>query len=106
MAGLSQGLSDFQLYRYIILPQVVRVIYALLGNLLITIIFGPSLSAVIGVEDLANWMFQVGNSSFRYMESFLVAGLIYVALAQMVNLGRVMLGRVFMRSPQGMAKRP
>lgn len=106
MAGLSQGLSDFRLYRYIILPQVVRVIYAPLGNPLIAIIIGSSLSAVIGVEDLANWMFQVGNSSFRYMESFLVAGLICVALAQMVNLGRVMLGRVFMRSPHGMAKRP
>lgn len=106
MAGLSQGLSDFRLYRYIILPQVVRVIYAPLSNLLIAIIIGSSLSAVIGVKDLANWMFQVGNSSFRYMESFLVAGLICVALAQMVNLGRVTFGRVFMRSPHGMAKRP
>ena len=106
MAALSQGMSDLQLYRYVILPQVVRVIYAPLGNLFISIIIGSSLSAVIGVEDLANWMFQVGNASFRYMESFLVAGVIYVALAQGVNLGRVMLGRLFMRSPYGMAKRP
>jgi His/Glu/Gln/Arg/opine family amino acid ABC transporter permease subunit len=104
VAGLSQGMSDLQLYRYVILPQVVRVIYAPLGNLFIGIIIGSSLSAVIGVEDLANWMFQVGNASFRYMESFLVAGVIYVALAQGVNVGRVMIGRLLMRSPHGMAR--
>ena len=105
LAALSQGLSQFQIYRYVILPQVVRIVYAPLGNLFTNIIIGSSLSSVIGVEDLGNWMFHVGNESFRYMESFLVAGLIYVALVQSINAGRIAIGRLLMRSPHGTAGR-
>lgn len=100
LAGLAQGMTQFQLYRYVVLPQVVRIVYAPLGNLFIGIIIGSSLSAVIGVEEIANWMFYVGNESFRYMESFLVAGFVYVALAQVVNVGRIAAGRALMRAPQ------
>jgi His/Glu/Gln/Arg/opine family amino acid ABC transporter permease subunit len=99
LAALSQGMTRLQLYRYVVMPQVFRIIYAPLGNLFIGIIIGSSLSAVIGVEELANWMFYVGNESFRYMESFLVAGLVYVAIAQSVNVGRILTGRALMRGP-------
>ena len=54
---------------------------------------------MIGVEEVANWMFSVGNDTFRYMESFLVAGLVYVAMAQTINFCRIILGRLLMRAP-------
>jgi ABC-type amino acid transport system permease subunit len=92
-------MTPYQAYRHVILPQMMRAIYAPLGNIFIGIIIGSSLAAVIGVEDLANWMFYAGNESFRYMESFLIAGVLYVVLAQVVNLGRVVTGRVLMRGP-------
>jgi His/Glu/Gln/Arg/opine family amino acid ABC transporter permease subunit len=99
LAGLSQGMTQIQLFRHVILPQVTRVIYAPLGNLFIAIIISSSLSAVIGVEEVANWMFAVGNDSFRYMESFLVAGIVYVGLTQSTNFCRVIVGRLLMRAP-------
>ena len=99
LAGKSQGMSHVQLFRYIILPQVMRIIYRPVGNQFIAIVIASSLAAVIGVEDVASWMFSVGNDTFRYMESFLVAGLIYVALAQSINVSRILLGRTLMRAP-------
>jgi His/Glu/Gln/Arg/opine family amino acid ABC transporter permease subunit len=99
LAGQSQGMTQLQLFRHVILPQVIRIVYTPMGNLFIAIVIGSSLSAVIGVEEVANWMFSVGNDTFRYMESFLVAGLVYVALAQTINFCRIILGRLLMRAP-------
>lgn len=99
LAGQSQGMTQLQLFRHVILPQVVRIVYTPIGNQFIAIIIGSSLSAVIGVEEVANWMFSVGNDTFRYMESFLVAGLVYVAMAQTINFCRIILGRLLMRAP-------
>lgn len=100
LAAQSQGMTQLQLLRLVILPQVVRIVYPPLGNQFVAIVIGSSLAAVIGVQELANWMFSVGNDTFRYMESFLVAGLIYVALAQIINICRIILGRILMRAPE------
>lgn len=100
-AGRSQGMRATQLYRYVVFPQVFRIIYAPLGNLFIGIIIGSSLASVIGVEEVATWMHLVGDQSFRYLEVFLVAALVYVGLAQAINVGRIVTGRVFLRSAPG-----
>jgi His/Glu/Gln/Arg/opine family amino acid ABC transporter permease subunit len=104
-AARSQGMTAVQLYRYIVFPQVFRIVYAPLGNLFIGIVIGSSLASVIGVEDLATWMHLVGDQSFRYLEVFLVAALVYVGLAQGINVGRIATGRVFLRSAPGGAHR-
>jgi His/Glu/Gln/Arg/opine family amino acid ABC transporter permease subunit len=100
-AARSQGMTAVQLYRYIVFPQVFRIIYAPLGNLFIGIVIGSSLASVIGVEELATWMHLVGDQSFRYLEVFLVAALVYVGLAQAINVGRIATGRVLLRSAPG-----
>ena len=99
LAAQSQGMTQLQMFRYVIFPQVIRIVYPPMGNQFIAIVIGSSLAAVIGVQEVANWMFSVGNDTFRYMESFLVAGLIYVALAQTINIFRLILGRLLMRAP-------
>jgi His/Glu/Gln/Arg/opine family amino acid ABC transporter permease subunit len=104
-AARSQGMTATQLYRYIVFPQVFRIIYAPLGNLFIGIVIGSSLASVIGVEELATWMHLVGDQSFRYLEVFVVAAFVYVALAQGINLGRLATGRVLLRSAPGGAHR-
>ena len=100
-AARSQGMTTVQMYRLVIFPQVFRVIYPPLGNLFIGIVIGSSLASVIGVNDLAQWMHMAGNESFRYMETFLVAGIIYVVLCQSINVGRLLIGRWLLRSAPG-----
>jgi hypothetical protein len=50
-------------------------------------------------------MHLVGDQSFRYLEVFLVAALVYVGLAQAINVGRIATGRVLLRSAPGGAHR-
>jgi polar amino acid transport system permease protein len=99
LAAQSQGMTKIQLHRYVVIPQVFRVVYPPLGNQFVAVVIGSSLAAVIGVQELGNWMFSVGNDTFRYMESFFVAGIIYVLLAQVINACRLIVGRLLMRAP-------
>ena len=92
-AARSQAMTGFQLYRWIVFPQVFRIIYAPLGNLCIGVVLGTSLASVVGVEEVTTWMHSVGSNSFRYLEAFLLAACIYVVLAQAINLLRLGTGR-------------
>jgi His/Glu/Gln/Arg/opine family amino acid ABC transporter permease subunit len=101
-AARSQGMTGLQLYRYVVFPQVFRIIYAPLGNLIIGIVLGSSLASVIGVEEVTTWMRRAGDETFRYMESFFAVGVIYLVLAQTINVGRILTGRLLLsRAPVG-----
>ena len=93
LAARSQAMTTPQIYRYIVLPQVFRIIYAPFGNLCIGIVLGSALASIVGVEEVTSWMHTVGSNSFRYLEAFLMAGAIYLVLAQAINLLRIGTGR-------------
>lgn len=97
-AARSQGMTSLQLYRYVVFPQVFRIIYAPMGNLIIGVVIASSLASVIGVEEVTTWMRRAGDETFRYMESFLAVGVIYVVLAQTINIGRILTGRWLLSS--------
>lgn len=86
-AAASLGLHAWQIEAFVVLPQVWRVIIPPFGNHCIGVLLGSSIAAVIGVPDLADWMLLTGSDSFRYMESFLVAGVVYIALCQLAAAG-------------------
>ncbi len=92
-AAHSQGMTAWQLMRHVVLPQVFRTIYAPLGNQMIAIILGSSLTSAIAVNDIASWMQTAGAASFRYFEMFLVAAIVYFVLCQAVNVVRIQAGR-------------
>jgi polar amino acid transport system permease protein len=92
-AARSLGLKGWHIEAFIVLPQVWRVIIPPFGNHCIGVLLGSSIAAVIGVADLADWMLATGSDSFRYMESFLVAALIYIGLCQAVAAGMAALDR-------------
>jgi polar amino acid transport system permease protein len=99
-AAASQGFTRFALYRHIVLPQVFRTIYAPLGNQFIAVILASSLASAVAVEEVASWMQTVGSTSFRFFETFIVAALVYLVLCQIVNLGRIAIGRWLFRQPE------
>lgn len=104
-AARSQGMTTLQLYRWVVFPQVFRIIYAPLGNLLIGIVVGSSLASVIGVEEVTTWMRRAGDETFRYMKSFFAVGVLYVVLAQAINGGRILTGRwLLSKAPTGMRR--
>jgi His/Glu/Gln/Arg/opine family amino acid ABC transporter permease subunit len=102
LAARSQAMTAVQVYRYVIFPQMFRIIYAPLGNIFISVVLGSAVASVIGVEEIMNWAQVTGNDSFRYLEAFLVGAAVYVALAQFINLSRLLIGRALLRhAPPG-----
>jgi His/Glu/Gln/Arg/opine family amino acid ABC transporter permease subunit len=93
-AAFAQGMTGVQTFRHIIVPQVFRIIYPPLGNQFIQVVLGSSLASVVAVNDVASWMQTAGSATFRYIETFLVAGIVYVGLCQAINLARIATGRL------------
>jgi polar amino acid transport system permease protein len=86
-AARSLGLHGWHIETLVVLPQVWRVIIPPFGNHCIGVLLGSSIAAVIGVPDVADWMLLTGSDSFRYMESFLVAAIVYIVLCQLAATG-------------------
>jgi polar amino acid transport system permease protein len=97
-AAAAQGMTVVQTFRHIIFPQVFRVIYAPLGNQFIGVILGSSLASVIAVPEVTAWMKTAGSVSFRFFETFVVAGALYVTLCQIINVARILTGRRLFRA--------
>jgi His/Glu/Gln/Arg/opine family amino acid ABC transporter permease subunit len=100
-AARSQGMSWWQMFRYVIFPQILRVSYAPLGNQLIGVIMASSIASVITVEEVTAWMNNAGAISYRYFETFAIAAVVYRVLCQAINLGRVALGHYLFRNRAG-----
>jgi His/Glu/Gln/Arg/opine family amino acid ABC transporter permease subunit len=92
-AGLSLGMHSWHIEALVVLPQVWRVIIPPFANHCIGVLLGSSIAAIIGAADLADWMMASGDNSFRYMESFLVAAIVYIVLCQAVAFGMAALDR-------------
>lgn len=97
-APRSLGLSGVQAFRLVVFPQVLRTIYAPLGNQFITVILASSLASAVAVDEVASWMETTGSTSFRFFETFLVAAGVYLVLCQAVNLLRLGVGRMLFRA--------
>jgi His/Glu/Gln/Arg/opine family amino acid ABC transporter permease subunit len=97
-AAASLGLSRRGIFRLVVWPQLLRIVYAPLGNVFIQILLGSSLASVVSVPEVTDWMENAGSQSFRFFETFAIAGIVYVVLCQAVNVGRWVLGRLLFRA--------
>lgn len=74
------GFTNYQKYRYIILPQLVKVIIPpMIGNLAI-IIKGSSLLNFIGVQELYNQITTIQSRTYAVVEGYLVMFLLYLSI--------------------------
>jgi polar amino acid transport system permease protein len=74
------GFTNYQKYRYIILPQLVKVIVPpMIGNLAI-IIKGSSLLNFIGVEELYNQITTIQSRTYAVVEGYLIMFLLYLSI--------------------------
>jgi His/Glu/Gln/Arg/opine family amino acid ABC transporter permease subunit len=84
-AALSLGLSPAQTFRFVVLPQALRVIVPPSTNLFAVMLMDSSLLSVIGVTDLMR-LIRVGVSdTFRSFEFYTAGALIYVGLVLSVS---------------------
>ncbi len=79
-AAKSLGMTYPQIMRLVVLPQAIRRVLPPLGNDLIAMIKDSSLVAILGVQDIAQLAKLSTSTSFRYLETYLLAAMIYLSM--------------------------
>jgi arginine/ornithine transport system permease protein len=86
-AAKSVGMSNAQLYRRIILPSTFRRALPAYGNEVIFMLHGSSLAGLITIVDLFGAAKIVNARNFVPFESFIAAGLFYLAITFLIVWG-------------------
>lgn len=92
-AAVAVGLTATQSYRYIILPQAIRVVLPSMGNMWIAIVKDSSLISVIGVMEIMRTAYMNSNDYFRPFEFYTLAAVLYIALTFIFFYGNQALER-------------
>ena len=74
------GLENRAIRLRILIPQMFRLVMPSLVNEIITILKNSSLVSVIAVTDLMRVGQQIASNTFRPLDSYLVAGLLYLIM--------------------------
>jgi len=74
------GFTGYQRYRFIIIPQVTRLLMPPLMNNFSLIIKGSALLNVISYRELFYEIAQMTNNNFRFVEGYLVMWALYIAI--------------------------
>jgi polar amino acid transport system permease protein len=96
-AGRSLGMSSLQAFRYIVMPQMLRIAFLPATNQMVWAILMTSLGVTVGMNtDLAGITQELNARSFRTFEFFALAAVIYYVIAKAVTLAaRAFASRMF-----------
>ncbi len=79
-AAKALGLSAWQRFRLVVLPQAIRTILPPLGNDFVALVKDSSLVSVLGVTDITQLGKVSAASSFRYFETYNVVAFLYLTM--------------------------
>ncbi len=96
-AARSLGLSPMQAFRYVVMPQMLRIAFLPATNQMVWAILMTSLGVTVGMNtDLAGVTQALNAVSFRTFEFFALAAVIYYVIAKVVTLAaRLFAARMF-----------
>ncbi len=83
-ASKSLGMNSIQIYRYIILPQMFRRIYHPMTNQFVWSILMSSLGILVGMNELSGETQRLQSLSFRTLEFFMVAAVMYFVITKFI----------------------
>lgn len=94
-AGLAQGFTLPQVYRFVLLPMAYRLIVPPMTSEFLTIFKNSSTALTIGVLELTAQSRQISEYTFKTFEAFTVATVIYILITlTVIFLMRWVEGRV------------
>lgn len=96
-AARSLGLTSVQAFRYIVVPQMLRIAFLPTTNQMVWVILMTSLGITVGMNtDLAGVTQELNARTFRTFELFAMAAIIYYVMAKVVTLAaRILAARLF-----------
>lgn len=79
-ASIALGLTRVDLYRFVLLPQGLRVATPALMGLAILLFQGTSLCFAISLPDIISRAYAIGASTFHYFTALTIAGLFFAVV--------------------------
>lgn len=80
-AAASVGLSPFDAFRTVVLPQALRIAVPQLVGFSILVFQATALCFAIALPELLSEAYQIGSITFRYLDALLSAALLYVLVS-------------------------
>jgi polar amino acid transport system permease protein len=99
-AAKALGLSRFQRFRLIVMPQAIRTMLPPLGNDFVALVKDSSLVSVLGVADITQLGKVYAAGSFRFFETYSIVAYIYLILTIGLSLAMRSLERRLRRASQ------
>ncbi|RWR28491.1 amino acid ABC transporter permease [Sinirhodobacter populi] len=96
-AGRSLGMTAVQAFRYIVMPQMLRIAFLPMSNQMVWAILMTSLGVTVGMNtDLYGVTQDLNALTFRTFELFTIAAVIFYAITKITNLlSRLIAARLF-----------
>ncbi|OSP54853.1 amino acid ABC transporter permease [Pseudoruegeria sp. SK021] len=96
-AGRSLGMSSLQSFRYIIVPQMLRISFLPMTNQMVWAVLMTSLGVTVGMNtDLYGVTQDLNALTFRTFELFAIAAVIFYIITKIITLGaRLIASRLF-----------
>ncbi|MBU1329823.1 MAG: amino acid ABC transporter permease [Gammaproteobacteria bacterium] len=96
-AARSLGMSAFQAYRMIVVPQLLRIVFYPLTNQMVWAVLMTSLGVIVGLNnDLTGVTQDYNVKTFRTFEFFAIAAVLYYLIAKaIVAVARLLAWRLF-----------
>ncbi len=85
-ASAALALSRAQQYRYVVLPQAVRIAVPPTVGFIVQLVKNTSIVSIIGVVELARAGHLVNNATFQPMRVFCVVALVYFCICWPISL--------------------
>ncbi|GHB14603.1 amino acid ABC transporter permease [Salinicola rhizosphaerae] len=85
-AGYALGMRGWQVMRYVVLPQAMKVVIPPTGNQFMGMLKNSALVSVIAVEELLLVADQTASANFRYLESLTAAAVYYLIMTTLFML--------------------
>ena len=105
-AGLSSGLTEWQVFRYLLFPQALRNLVPSYVALLVSLIKDTSLAYIMNVPELTMTASQVNTRAQIYpAEIFLFTAAVYFALCSALSWGASGLERAIRKARTGQRQR-
>jgi glutamate/aspartate transport system permease protein len=91
MAGTAMGLTQYQTYRHVILPQAFRIILPPLTSEFMNVIKNSSVALTLGLMELTGRARAMQEFTFQVFEAFAAATVLYLITNLVVVMGMRML---------------
>lgn len=85
-AGLSLGLTPFQVFRHIVFPQAFRRVIPSMGNEMVTLTKDSSLVGYIGIAELTYRATLIASRTYEYFTMYIGIAIVYFAITYILSL--------------------